>query len=52
MACFRRDGIFNNVIDRSVLLHVSPKSNIKEQSFPKRPYSSDASISVLIAFHA
>ena len=50
MAFFRRDRIFNHVIDRSVLLNVSPKSGIKEQSFLKRSYSCDASIFVLIAF--
>ena len=50
MAFFRKDRIFNHVIDRSVLLNVSPKSGIKEQSFLKRSYSCDASIFVLIAF--
>ena len=50
MACFRRDRIFNHVIDRSVLLHVSPKSGIKGQSFLKQSYSCDASIFFLIAF--
>ena len=51
MACFRRDRIFIHVIDRSVLLHVSPKSGIKGQSFLKQSYSFDASIFSLIAFN-
>ena len=50
MACFRRDPIFNNVIDRSVLSHVSSKSGIKGQSFLKQSYSCDASIFALISF--
>ena len=50
MACFRRDRIFIHVIDRWVLLHVSPKSGIKGQSFLKQSYSFDASIFSLIAF--
>ena len=50
MACFRRDRKFNHVIDRSVLLYISPKSGIKGQSFLKLSYSCDASIFVLIAF--
>ena len=50
MACFRRDRIFNNVINRSVLLHASPKSGVKGQSFFKRSYSCDVSIFVLTAF--
>ena len=50
IACFRRDQIFIHVIDRSVLLHVSPKSGIKGQPFPKQSYSCDASIFFLIAF--
>ena len=41
---------FNHVIDRSVLLYISPKSGIKGQSFLKLSYSCDASIFVLIAF--
>ena len=43
MACLRRDRIFNNVIDRSVLLDVRPKSGIKGPSFLKWSYSCDAS---------
>ena len=50
MACSRRDRISNHVIDRSVLLHGSPKSGTKGLSFLKRSYSCDASIFVLIAF--
>ena len=50
MACSSRDQICGNAIDRSVLLHVSPKSGTKGQSFLKRSYSCDASIFVLIAF--
>ena len=51
MVCFRRHRIFNHVIDRSVLVHVSPKyiKGIKGQSFLKRLYSCDASIFVVIA---
>ena len=33
MACFRRDRIFNHVIDRSVLSLVSPKSAIRGNLF-------------------
>ena len=43
MACLRRDRIFNNVIDRSVLLDVRPKSGTKGPSFLKWSYSCDAS---------
>ena len=33
MACFRRDRIFDHVIDRSVLSLVSPKSAIRGNLF-------------------
>ena len=50
MVCFRRDRVFIHVIDRSVLLYVSPKSGIKGQSFLKQSYFFGAPIFSLIAF--
>ena len=44
MACFWRDWIFNNVIDKSVLLHVNPRSGIKGQSKKKKKLSSIAKL--------
>ena len=49
MGCFQRNRVFNHVIDRSVLLHVSPKSGIKDQSFLEWSYSCDASTFVSVA---
>ena len=46
MACFRRDWIFNNVIDKSVLLHVNPRSGIKGQPKKKKKTFIDCKIMV------